>query len=59
MDERHIDLTPSELEQIVESYDIDEEIIKRFNDLKQRFIDHQIKLQAAQNYKKDKYGLSI
>jgi len=54
-DERHIDLTPEELEEIVESYDIDEDIINRFEGLKQQFIKHQIELKSMQRYKEEKY----
>lgn len=58
-DERHIDLSPEELEQIVESYDIDEEIMMRFEQLKQAAINHKTELKASQKYKGEKYGLKF
>ncbi len=59
LDERYIDLTPDELEVIVESYDIDEEIMKRFDELKQQFIKHLIELKSVQKYKSEKYGFNF
>lgn len=59
LEERHIDLSPEELEEIVESYDIDEEMMMRFEQLKQASINHKTELKASQKYKGEKYGLKF
>ena len=59
MEQRHIDLSPEELEEIVDSYDIDEELMLRFEQLKQASINHRTELKASQKYKGEKYGLKF
>lgn len=59
MNERHINLSPEELEELVDSYDIDENLMLRFEKLKQQLIEHKTDLKASQKYKGDKYGLKF
>ena len=59
LEERYIDLSPEEIEEIVESYDIDEDLMLRFEKLKQQLIEHKTELKSSQKYKGDKYGLKF
>ncbi len=59
LEERYIDLSPEEIEEIVESYDIDEDLMLRFEKLKQQIIEHKTELKSSQKYKGDKYGLEF
>ena len=59
MNDRHIDLSPEELEEIVDTCDIDIDLMNRFEQLKQATIRHKTELKASQKYKGEKYGLEF
>ena len=58
-DERHIDLSPEELEQIVEIKKINEENKILLDQLKKDTNKNKTELKASQKYKGEKYGLKF